>query len=107
MGERNETYVYESATYWEAPNDDKSSVILSPWFYSDTLEGWRGETTIAYKRVVYRDDRNIVAFQGGALWVSHRGGCSEGGGAGRGLSGGCEGARLSPQVTARSRTGWR
>lgn len=118
----------ESATYWKAPNEDKSSVILSPWLEanSDTLEGWHGETTLAYKRVVYRDDRNIVAFQGGALWVSHPGGCSEGGGevrvlagrgvgdsgflnveaAGRVLSGGCAGARFDIAAGYRPLENW-
>lgn len=128
VGERNETLVYESSTYWEVPNDDKSSVILSPWFEAndDTLEGWRGEATLAYKRVVYRDDRNIVALQGGALWVSHPADCGEGGAearvlagrgvgatgfvnveaAGRALSGGCEGGRVDLTAGYRPLENW-
>ncbi len=128
VGERNETIVYESATYWEVPNDDKSSIILAPWFEAndDTLEGWRGEATLAYKRVVHRDERNIVALQAGALWISHPTGCGEGGAearvlagrsigetgfvnveaAGRVLSGGCEGGRLDITAGYRPLQNW-
>jgi hypothetical protein len=128
FGERNETFVVESSTYWEVPNDDKSSIILVPWVETndDTLEGWRGEATLAYKRVVYRDDRNIVALQGGALWVSHPADCGEGGAevrvlagrgfgetgfvnmeiAGRALSGGCEGGRMDVTAGYRPLDNW-
>lgn len=129
LGERSETLVYESSTYWEMPFESgETSVVLTPWFEtnSDTWDGWRGEGTIGVKHVVYRDERNIVGFQASALWVSHSDGCSEGGAevrflggrtvgetgfvnveaAARALSGGCEGGRLDVTAGYRPYKNW-
>jgi len=130
VGERNETLVYESSTYWEMPFESgDTSVVLTPWVEtnSDTWDGWRGEGTIGAKHVFYRDDETVVALQASALWISHpNGGCSEGGAevrflggrsigetgfvnveaAARALSGGCEGGRLDISAGYRPYKNW-
>jgi hypothetical protein len=70
VGERNETIVYESSTYWEMPFESgDTSVVLTPWTEtnSDTWDGWRAEGTLGVKQVMYRDDETVVALQASAL----------------------------------------
>ncbi len=130
VGERNDTVVYESSTYWEMPFENgDASVVLTPWVETnnDTWDGWRAEGTLGVKHVVYRDDENVVALQASALWISHPNeGCSEGGAevrflggrsvgetgfinieaAARALSGGCEGGRLDITTGYRPHENW-
>jgi len=128
-GEREGVSFYESSTYWEVPIGGESSIVLSPWFEQnyDTLEGWRGEATLAFKDAVYRNGPDIVAVQAGALWVSHpTEGCGEGGvelrglagrsfeegrfvnieAATRALDGGCGGERVDITAGFRLRSNW-
>lgn len=109
--------VVETSVYWEEPLGERTSFVASPWVETnyDTEDGWRAESVVALKQVVFRDDENVLAVQGGALWVSHPGDeCGEGGvearflgghsfgsrgfvnveAAGRALSSGCGGQRL-------------
>lgn len=130
LGERTETLVYETGTYWEVPFESGDvSLVATPWVESnsDTWDGWRAEATLGLKRVLYRDDHNVVAIQAGALWISHPSAdCEEGGAelrflggrslgetgfvnietAARVLSGGCEGGRVDITTGYRPRENW-
>lgn len=128
-GERNETSVYESAVYYEAPLDENNALVFAPWGETnfDTVEGWRAEATFGLKHVFYREGRDIMAVQAGALWISHpEGECEEGGAelrwlggrsfgetgflnvetAARALSGGCEGTRMDISAGYRPAQNW-
>ncbi len=90
VGERNELQFYESSAYLEAPLGENASVVVAPWVEQnyDTVDGWRGEATLALKRTLFRTEDSVVAVQAGALWISHPGeGCSEGGAELRWLAG--------------------
>ncbi|MBC7767505.1 MAG: hypothetical protein H7124_01825 [Phycisphaerales bacterium] len=129
VGEREGLTFYETSTYWEAPLSGRTSLVTSPWIEQsyDTDEGWRAEATIGAKRVVYRDDRNVVAVQGSGLWVSHPNErCGEGGAevrvlggrgfgrtgfanveaATRALEGGCESERVDLTLGYRPTENW-
>ncbi|PZO52045.1 MAG: hypothetical protein DCF16_10170 [Alphaproteobacteria bacterium] len=128
-GEREGLTFYETSTYWEVPLGDDASVVASPWFEQnyDTVEGWRGEATLAFKGVILRNGPAVAAMQAGALWVSNPPeGCSEGGvelrwlggrsfgdgrflnieGAVRGLEGGCNSERIDVSAGFRPRSNW-
>jgi len=120
----------EMSGYFEAPVIEDTSVVFAPWGqrHFDPREGWRGEATLAAKRVLYRSEAGgIVAVQAGALWTSRpEEGCSEGGGevrllaghsfgrtgfanveaASRALEGGCESERLDLTVGYRPGENW-
>lgn len=117
VGQRDDLTYYESSGYLEQPIGHEISLVIAPWVEQnyDTVEGWRGEATVAAKHVVFRHDDTVVALQAGALWISNpRPECSEGGAearvlvgrpvgehafvnvevAARALEGGCESQRL-------------
>jgi hypothetical protein len=82
VGERNELNFFESSAYWEVPIGDQNSLVAAPWFEQnyDTLDGWRGETTLGLKHAFHRGETTVMAVQASALWISHpEVGCSEGG----------------------------
>lgn len=130
VGERDELSFFESALYLELPVAHGASFVLAPWVEQnyDTLDGWRGEALVGFKRTVFEADNTVVAIQAGALWVSHPdSACSEGGAevrvlggrafasgssfvnleaAARGLVGGCEGARLDLTLGYRPNPDW-
>lgn len=129
VGERNELTFYESATYWETPADERTSVLLNSWVEQsyDTADGWRAEGTLGVKRTIFRDDETVMALQAGALWISHPPiGCGEGGAearwlggrsfgdnaflnvevATRALEGGCGGERIDVTGGARFARNW-
>lgn len=129
VGERDEALFYESSAYYEAPLGDDDSLVFAPWGETnyDTVDGWRAEATLALKHAFYRDGRNVMAVQAGALWVSHpEAGCSEGGAevrwlggrsfgdtgfinvetAARALSGGCEAGRAEITAGYRPSANW-
>lgn len=129
-GERDELSYFETSAYWEVPVEDKTSIVAAPWVEQnyDTIDGWRGETTLGVKRAIFRGDRMAMAVQAGALWVSHpEEGCSEGGAelrwlggsslpnigafvnveaATRALEGGCGGQRLDLTAGYRPNERW-
>lgn len=130
-GEReNGAYYFEGSVYYEAPVGDASSVVFAPWFETDPTQGDgdRIEATLGAKHVVHHSDRDVVALQAGALFVSDPSeGCSEGGAevrvlggrsfaegraffnaevAARALSGGCEGGRLELTLGYRPTNEW-
>lgn len=121
VGERNDALFYESAAYYEGPLGDDNAIVFAPWGETnyDSIDGWRAEAMLGWKRAVYRDIQNIMAIQASALWVSHpQADCGEGGAelrwlggrsfgetgfinvetAARALRGGCEGGRA--EITA-------
>lgn len=105
-GERDGLTYYESSGYVEQPIGGETSLVLAPWFEqnSETLEGWRGEATLAAKHVVLRHDDTVVALQGGALWISNpRPECGEGGAEVRVLAGRPVGERAFVNVEAAAR----
>jgi hypothetical protein len=122
-----ETFYSEGSGYIEAPLNEDTSFVVAPWIESNQYaeNPWRAEATLSLKHAFYRSDENVLAFQAGALWISHPNeGCSEGGAevrflggrsadegrmffnveaAARALSGGCEGGRVD--ITAGYRPG--
>lgn len=80
-GQRDELGYFESSGYLEAPIADDWSLVATPWIQQnyDTEDGWRGEATLAAKRV-WSVESGAIALQAGAVWRSHpEQGCSEGG----------------------------
>ena len=126
---QNEENVVETSVYWEEPLGERTSFVVSPWVETnyDTPDGWRAESVVALKHVVFRDDENVMAIQAGALWVSHPGDeCGEGGiearwlggrslgdrafinleAAGRALENGCGGQRAEMTAGYRPSDDW-
>jgi hypothetical protein len=82
VGQRDDLYFYEGASYWEAPFNERTAVVASSWLEQnyETEDGWRAEALIGAKRVVFRDEDAVMALQAGALWISDVSpGCGEGG----------------------------
>lgn len=128
-GARDEVFFFEGSGYLEQPFARRTSLIVAPWYEQnyDTLEGWRAEAVVGVKRVVFRDERAVLALQAGALWMSHPSiECSEGGGevrvlggqafasgaflnieaASRVLSGGCGAERVDVTAGTRLASNW-
>lgn len=129
VGERDDLSYFESSAYWEAPLASSVSFVAAPWVEqnSDTLDGWRAETTLSLKHAVYRGEKSTMALQAGALWVSHPlPDCGEGGvearwlggrsvgdagfinleAASRALEGGCGGERAELTLGYRPHEDW-
>lgn len=103
---RGEEDVVETSVYWEEPLGERTSFVASPWVEAsyDTPDGWRAETVVGLKQVVFRDDENVMAIQAGALWVSHPGDqCGEGGIEARRLGARSFGARAFVNLEAAGR----
>lgn len=83
VGQRADGVTYsETADYWEAPIDARTSLVFTPWIESanDIDRGQRGEAVVGIKRLIFRDGGTALAMQAGAFWKSEPGeGCSEGG----------------------------
>lgn len=96
IGWRDGLNYYESATYWEAPLNDRVSIVAAHWLEQGygASDGWRGEATLGVKRSALRTERAVVAVQGGAFWQSDPDGtCREGGAEARLLAGRSVGER--------------
>lgn len=129
VGQRDGLTFYEGTGYWEAPVTERTAAATNWWLDQnyDTQDGWRAEATVGVKHAIYRDERNVVAVQASALWISHPDPiCGEGGAelrvlAGRGLGrtgfanveaatraldGGCESERLDLTVGYRPNGNW-
>ena len=105
-GQRAELTFFESAAYWEVPLGANNSVVATPWVEQnyDSVDGWRGDAVLGLKHAVLRTESDIVAVQGGALWISHPAdGCSEGGAEARVLAGRALGARGFVNIEAAAR----
>lgn len=90
IGERDGLTYTETSAYLEQPIGGQNSLVAAPWFEQnfDTLDGWRGEATIGFKRALGSRGEWTFALQPGALWVSHPPVvCGEGGAELRALSG--------------------
>jgi hypothetical protein len=113
----------------EVPLGESNSFVAAPWVeqHYDSLDGWRAEAVVGFKRAFHRSGDTVMAVQAGALWMSHpAAGCSDGGGevrwlggrsfgeggfvdveaATRALEGGCAGERLDLTAGYRPRDNW-
>lgn len=128
-GERDGLRFYETSTYWEEPLGENAALVVSPWAEQNQTspEGWRAQAFVGLKHTLLESGRNVVALQGGGVWVSDPAeDCDQGGGelrvlggrsfgetgfvnveiAERALSGGCSGERLDLTVGYRPSDDW-